>query len=169
MSTTVTRTETQSSDQPPPAYVPGGAHNTTHVHGADASAVFVDTKTGLPVAPPPAYPTSLPPTYPINRNKVAPLLSVAELESHLRLLGAIDNLRERVEEAATEIGEEKTDQWATYLARAVYRFHRWSTTLPRGLTAIEDDNLPPLDVLMVWHSYLLVGDSSHGLINLCYD
>lgn len=166
MPTAVTRTESRSSDPPPPAYAPGGAHNTTHVHGAEASAVFVDAKTGKPVAPPPAYPTSLPPTYPIGRHKVAPLVSVAELESHLRVLGAFSNLRGLVEEAAGGEEKEKQAAWTVYLSRAVYRFHKWATTLPSGLAAIDNDNLPPIDVLMVWHSYLLV--SSLGRYSRAY-
>ncbi|SLM39581.1 Protein of unknown function DUF1399 [Lasallia pustulata] len=70
-------------------------------------------------------------------------------------------------------------RWAVYVTRAASRFERWwnvtiepgsrmlqqddlaSTGFSAGITtglkplAITKDNLPPLDVLMVWHAYML--------------
>lgn len=69
--------------------------------------------------PPPPYPTSLPDTFPIGNKKTSPLVTVEELQAHLRILGAFDALRQQVNNAAGP------DGWAVFLARAVYRFQKW--------------------------------------------
>ncbi|KAG8896555.1 hypothetical protein FRC01_011726, partial [Tulasnella sp. 417] len=57
------------------------------------------------------------------------------------------------------------ERWAVFLQRAVYRFEQWAVRMiggegqeevvgdaPRALTPNE---MPPLDVIMVWHTYML--------------
>jgi hypothetical protein len=39
--------------------------------------------------------------------------------------------------------------------RAVHRFSLWVGSADFG-THVEADRLPPIDVLMVWHAYMLV-------------
>ncbi|KAJ7061512.1 hypothetical protein C8F01DRAFT_141769 [Mycena amicta] len=93
-----------------------------------------------------------------------PFVDVAQLKDHLALLHAFAELRIRVEgTSAEELGveyfppvEEKERRWTVFVGFAVERFERWCQALhpthaERGIAAI----LPPLDVLMVWHSYLL--------------
>ncbi|SRR5258708_30179244 len=100
---------------------------------------------------PPPYPTSLPDKFPIGKQKAATLVSVSELESHLRLLGAFDLLQTTVRSANPA---DSDDAWVVYLARAVYRFERWILANPNDRSG--SNTLPPLDVMMVWHSYCLV-------------
>lgn len=100
---------------------------------------------------PPPYPTSLPGKFPIGKQKTAPLVNVSDLENHLRLLGAFDLLQTTVRNANPA---DPDDAWVVYLARAVYRFEKWILANPNDRSG--SDSLPPLDVLMVWHSYCLV-------------
>lgn len=105
---------------------------------------------------PPAYPTSLPEEFPIGAVKAPPVVSVSELQDHLRLLGAFATLRKNVE-ATADSKEDSDAAWAIYVARAVYRFHRWVSVMnPQADGSLSDDGIPPIDVLMVWHSYALV-------------
>src|SRR5205085_3969039 len=51
-------------------------------------------------------------------------------------------------------------KWPKYIESAVARFLYWQKTLDDGGTGsgcsqIEEQTLPPLDVIMVWHSFLL--------------
>ncbi|KAF4982821.1 hypothetical protein FZEAL_1613 [Fusarium zealandicum] len=47
-------------------------------------------------------------------------------------------------------------KWPKFVEFAVVRFLAWRERLNRGNDpAITDDNLPPLDVIMVWHAFLL--------------
>jgi len=113
--------------------------------------------------PPPysQYPTELPETFPIGRNNVHPLVNVTELQAHLRLLGAIYKLKQDVQ--AQNDGVAATDSelaWVVYVNRAVRRFYKWTSSSwvpvsPR----LSEEIMPPLDVIMVWHSYLLVSNS----------
>ncbi|KAF7296993.1 hypothetical protein MIND_00931600 [Mycena indigotica] len=73
-------------------------------------------------------------------------------------------LRQRVENTSQEdLGieyfpppEEKERRWSVFVGFAVERFERWCQALQpahsdRGIAVI----MPPLDVMMVWHTYLL--------------
>jgi hypothetical protein len=40
-------------------------------------------------------------------------------------------------------------------AYVAHRFERWITSLPESITAESEEALVPVDVLMVWHTYLL--------------
>lgn len=103
--------------------------------------------------PPPAYPVFLPDQFPIGAFKVPSVVLVSELQCHLRILGAFSMLRKAVEGTA----EKKDEVWAIFIARAVYRFHQWASSIwPESDGTIQDDAVPPIDVLMVWHSYMLV-------------
>jgi hypothetical protein len=104
------------------------------------------------------YPTELPASFPIGIHKVKPLVNVTELQAHLRLLGAIHKLKQNVQ--AQQEGISATDRdlaWVVYVNRAVWRFSKWAAA-PWVLSSsgLSEESIPPLDVVMVWHSYLLV-------------
>ena len=113
--------------------------------------------------PPPSstkYPTELPATFAIGKHKVPPLVNVADLQAHLRLLGAFDRLKYTVQHPADGLPPDMQSEhlWLLFLNRAVRRFEIFmSAAWPRNVVvASTESTMPPLDVLMVWHTYLLV-------------
>ncbi|KAG8922086.1 hypothetical protein FRC01_014503, partial [Tulasnella sp. 417] len=93
----------------------------------------------------------------------------SELQAHLVLLGAFHRLREEVrtiKAVKADIPMEPDERYAVFLQRAVYRFEQWVVRMigtgddgedeasgqSRRLAANE---VPPLDVIMVWHTYML--------------
>ncbi|KAF7308106.1 hypothetical protein MKEN_01173000 [Mycena kentingensis (nom. inval.)] len=95
----------------------------------------------------------------------APLVTVSQLREHLDLLRAFAALKRRVGRGGArlfsgmeEMEEEAEWWWELFVACAVERFEAWCI----GLAALEEDDInelvewiPPLDVFMIWHSYLL--------------
>jgi hypothetical protein len=110
------------------------------------------------------YPTELPVTFPIGKKNVQPLVSVLELQSHLRLLGAFDRLKESVVEQHLPDGMDKEQAWVVFVNKAVHRFYTLlQASWPEGcVVASSEMTMPPLDVILVWHSYLLVGGHFSG-------
>ncbi|KAF8886972.1 hypothetical protein BD779DRAFT_1673001 [Infundibulicybe gibba] len=95
-----------------------------------------------------------------------PLVRVPQLKGHLTLLKAFVDLRTRIENLdATTAGDlphlpaEKERRWTWFVGIAVERFERWCLALTPGMSAKkplgQDLQIPPLDVIMVFHSYLL--------------
>ncbi|KAH7882290.1 hypothetical protein F5I97DRAFT_1931482 [Phlebopus sp. FC_14] len=91
-----------------------------------------------------------------------PLVSVEQVKGHLRLLRAFHNLRitvedckdNRIPECARHLDKDKRWRWFIHLA--VDRFERWVQCLQFvPLEKFVTNHLPPLDVWMVWHAYLL--------------
>jgi hypothetical protein len=106
------------------------------------------------------YPTELPAAFPIGKHEVPPLVNVTDLQAHLRLLGAFDRLKYLVQHPAEGLpsGVQREHLWVLFLNRAVHRFETFmSATWPNNVVvASTEATMPPLDVLMVWHTYLLV-------------
>jgi hypothetical protein len=104
------------------------------------------------------YPTELPDLFPIGQDQVKPLVSVTELQAHLKLLGAFYELKREVQNQPSNVeAGNKDEAWVVFVNRAVYRFFAWTSeqwNLPGPELYV--DEVPPLDVLMVWHTYLLV-------------
>ncbi|KAF9814832.1 hypothetical protein IEO21_04884 [Rhodonia placenta] len=94
--------------------------------------------------------------------RTEPLVSVQYLKAHLCLLGAFKSLRNSVENAGDDqlpilaLGLDKSQRWSWFVGLAVDRFHRWVESVEYGpLKSWVDTELPPLDVLMIWHTYML--------------
>ncbi|TFK46966.1 hypothetical protein OE88DRAFT_1637188 [Heliocybe sulcata] len=139
------------TNQPPPAYAGPGSSKAT------------DSKSA-PNEPPPDY--VFPKTYKIgDKTTDVPFVDTYQLKLHLRLLRAFHDLRVTVQNIdATRLppGVDKIDaslRWAWFLHLAVERFERWVSTLPsssgREGPAWYELEVPPLDVLLVWHAYIL--------------
>ncbi|KAF7304477.1 hypothetical protein HMN09_00850000 [Mycena chlorophos] len=103
-------------------------------------------------------------TFYVGGKETKPFISVDQLKDHLALLHAFAELRARVQNtSAKDLGidyfppeTEKERRWSVFVGFAVERFERWCLALTAkdaesGIASI----LPPLDVLMVWHTYLL--------------
>lgn len=110
----------------------------------------------------------LPNHFKINNNYVVPQLMPSDLEAHLVLLGAFHRLKEEVlslKGIKADIPMEPEERWAVFLQRAVYRFEQWAIRMIGGEgqeeeesskpRTLEPNEVPPLDVLMVWHTYML--------------
>lgn len=104
------------------------------------------------------YPTELPDEFPIGRSNVPPLVNVTELEAHLRLLGAIHKLKADVQAQEEGVAATNKDKaWVVFVNKAVHRFYKWnSSSWSRQSLGLNETLIPPLDIIMVWHSYLLV-------------
>ncbi|KAF9461936.1 hypothetical protein BDZ94DRAFT_769324 [Collybia nuda] len=114
------------------------------------------------LAPPPGY--YFPSHFQIGMWSTEALVNVSNVKSHLVLLHAFATLRlmvDSLEQSSMPVWldkmpEDKGKRWAWFIGRAVERFDRWCNALEPvdGIKRLEDV-LPPLDVIMVWHSYML--------------
>ncbi|KAH7913933.1 hypothetical protein BJ138DRAFT_1144785 [Hygrophoropsis aurantiaca] len=86
------------------------------------------------------------------------LLNPEQLKGHLLILNAFHQLKLSIEETSDDHfprnGQalDNSQRWAWFVSFAVERFERWCSSLPLELS---EERLPPLDVVMVWHAYLL--------------
>ncbi|RXW20046.1 hypothetical protein EST38_g5818 [Candolleomyces aberdarensis] len=86
-------------------------------------------------------------------------VDIEQIKGHLALLNAFSNLKTQVEGLNLNIKnmpEDREKRWAWFVELAVERFDVWARSL-KSKDALQplEDTLPPLDVLMVWHSYML--------------
>ncbi|KAJ7134285.1 hypothetical protein C8R44DRAFT_609591 [Mycena epipterygia] len=107
------------------------------------------------VAPPYSAPTS----FTIGPHTTGPFVSTRQLKEHLVLLDAFAELKTKVD--ALSDGEiphmpSAERRWAWFVGLAVERFENWCKALRFSDAEREFETvLPPIDVLMVWHAYLL--------------
>ncbi|KAF5334224.1 hypothetical protein D9611_014332 [Ephemerocybe angulata] len=114
--------------------------------------------------------TQVPPKYTFptsftigGRQTIKVLVDVPEIKGHLALLHAFDALKREVRgwEPEAQGGLEmmpfdKEKRWAWFVGLAADRFDAWCRSLPLNSSLGPLQNaLPPIDVLMVWHSYML--------------
>jgi hypothetical protein len=76
-----------------------------------------------------------------------------ELLTHLRLIDAIICLKNAVDEDGEINGMKLDEDWDLFCRAAAVRFLDWSKNVNVSDTTIV--LTPPLDVLMIWHSYML--------------
>lgn len=112
----------------------------------------------------------LPPTFRVSNEDIPPLVTMTDVEAHLILLSAFAKLKQDVQnacaspatshlhhqDAAPSCPTDPNRAWVVFVNRAVHRFDRfmsgsWSEDVPVWSETV----IPPLDVIMVWHTYLL--------------
>ncbi|KAG8963928.1 hypothetical protein FRC03_002424 [Tulasnella sp. 419] len=104
--------------------------------------------------------SSLPNHFVIGSRTTSPLVLPSDLLSHLRLLGAFKKLKEEVHRKA-QSGTDRDGSWSIFLARAVYRFTLWVEHIANVASKLNEKGsmadalMPPIDVMMVWHTYML--------------
>ncbi|KAG9128428.1 hypothetical protein FRC07_012536 [Ceratobasidium sp. 392] len=113
----------------------------------------------------PGYDTTTPSKlYNIGKLSTLPLVTIAELKAHLLLLGAFEQLKRKCEEADLVDLQKKLPplrteaKWPLFLERARERFDLWVAKVVNGRpgrTNLWHEEIPPLDVLVIWHAYLL--------------
>ena len=123
-----------------------------------------------PSEAPPGYDTSSPQNkkqFRVGAHETHALVTAPEIRAHLLLLAAFNHLRQTVEEADWSQGTKSAirplpeAKWALFVFRAVWRFTLFLKRLdryplrftPGPPRALERNDIPPLDVLMVLHSY----------------
>ncbi|RDB14774.1 hypothetical protein Hypma_016304 [Hypsizygus marmoreus] len=113
-------------------------------------------------APPPSY--AFPVTFSIGQERTnGPLINRSQIKGHLALLHAfyrlrtdIDALDARAKTRLPFMPDDKDRRWAWFVGLAVERFSIWCSSLRQSDTyRLVEEFLPPLDVLMVWHAYML--------------
>ncbi|KAF8757102.1 EXS protein [Rhizoctonia solani] len=99
--------------------------------------------------PDPALP--LPTTFKVGKSYTPPLISVSSVRNHLSVLECFATLKRNVENAQPILTSEPLEldpeiKWA------IYR----SSQPPRGeVVELTNEEIPPIDVLLLWHAYLL--------------
>ncbi|KAG8957477.1 hypothetical protein FRC03_010115 [Tulasnella sp. 419] len=103
--------------------------------------------------------------YPVGKRKhVHALVHPLDLEDHLTLLRAFHQMKEDILISVDATTLSPEDIWDVFLAKAVRRFELWIKDAvgftPRNATEekpapFQEHEIPPLDVIMVWHTYLL--------------
>ncbi|KAH8920909.1 hypothetical protein BT69DRAFT_1352019 [Atractiella rhizophila] len=136
-------------------------------------------------AAPSAQSLSLPQSFSVANRPHQPFVHPPAVLAHLRLLGAFHALRQSVEanelheqkENLPTISVSSSDGgasgavklpqellWSLFLHQAVSRFQLWSSLVLSSSSSrssasasgrLEENQLPPIDVLLVWHAYLL--------------
>ncbi|KAF8076930.1 hypothetical protein FPV67DRAFT_1407179 [Lyophyllum atratum] len=111
---------------------------------------------------PPGY--TFPQRFDVGQKQIpGPLVNSAQIKGHLALLHAFTALRAKIEDfdgssqpAVPFMPRTRDERWVWFVGFAVERFRIWCESL-----TLEDSKkpaaefLPPLDVLMVWHAYML--------------
>ncbi|KAJ7488064.1 hypothetical protein FB451DRAFT_1025893 [Mycena latifolia] len=105
---------------------------------------------------PPAY--AFPSSFSIGSHSTAPFVSTRQLKNHLVLLHEFAELKSKVEamgsaQGPTHMPSDKERRWTWFVGLAVERFEIWCKALEPS--DAEKGYLPPIDVIMVWHAYLL--------------
>jgi Glycine-rich domain-containing protein-like len=88
-----------------------------------------------------------------------PTIPVDDVKVHIHLMISINKLQESVEGGPFAIDGESGDllpsqETMTYIQNAVQRFRMWLDYLTVS-PCPEKEPIPPLDVLMIWHAYML--------------
>ncbi|KAF9235563.1 hypothetical protein BU15DRAFT_51289 [Melanogaster broomeanus] len=91
-----------------------------------------------------------------------PLVSPEQVKGHLRLLRAFHNLRIIVEDCKDRripgyaMQMDRHRRWEWFIHLAIDRFERWVQSLQFvPLAKFVTEHMPPLDVWLVWHAYIL--------------
>ena len=89
-------------------------------------------------------------------NTLSPLVKLDHIKAHLVLIGAFREALEKVDKFTGSF--ELTDALCSYLSRGVHRLHAWLTyviSTSADRSTVQPQELPPLDVLLLFHAYLL--------------
>ena len=91
-------------------------------------------------------------------SQLDPLISMPKVKAHLKLTGAFMALFQQADGGAFNPDQPPPQAFTSFLVRAVHRFELWLklVVLPsKDRTSIESNELPPLDVVAVWHAFVL--------------
>lgn len=89
-------------------------------------------------------------------SSTTPLVSVRDVNAHIALMRSIHKLQEEFQLGGLAPKTPYTPDALKFLRRAVTRFGIWLNTRNNQADLSALDQIPPLDVLMVWHAYMLL-------------
>lgn len=92
------------------------------------------------------------PTKPESLETALLLPDIPELLTHLRLIDAIICLKNAIDVQGQAYGKEAGKAWEQFCRAAAVKFIEWSENVDVSDKTIP---IPPLDILMIWHSYML--------------
>ncbi|KAG9024431.1 hypothetical protein FS837_005368, partial [Tulasnella sp. UAMH 9824] len=155
----------------PPSYTPNTSQAPAYAApsgGSDALPGYNDSNTpSSTFVPSQGIDEKLPNHFKVNNQYVKAQVTPSELQAHLVLLGAFRRLREEVRtfKGSSDVPMTPDERWAVFLQRAVYRFEQWAVRMIGGEgqeevlgdapKVLAPNEVPPLDVTMVWHTYML--------------
>lgn len=91
--------------------------------------------------------------------QLAEMVSTQKIREHLLLVAAIMKMfRDAVGPDASPEGEDLLSIPTPFVRRAIHRFEMWLNKVVEpvdGRTSIEQHELPPLDVVAIWHIFVL--------------
>ncbi|KAG9078228.1 hypothetical protein FRC06_008464, partial [Ceratobasidium sp. 370] len=147
----------------PPPYDPGSGPATGTSGGPPWTPALNPPAFDADVVP--GYDTTTPSKlYDIGKLSTLPLVTITEVKAHLLLLGAFEQLKRKCEEADLVDVQMKLPslqreaKWPLFLERARERFDLWVAKVVNGRperTSLWHEEIPPLDVVLIWHAYLL--------------
>lgn len=92
------------------------------------------------------------PTKPQSFETALRLPDIPELLTHLKLIDAIICLKKAIEMQGEEYRKDAGKAWEDFCQAAAVKFIEWSENVDASQKTIP---VPPLDILMIWHSYML--------------
>ncbi|KAF8165958.1 hypothetical protein B0H34DRAFT_648995 [Crassisporium funariophilum] len=113
---------------------------------------------GVEAGVPPVY--TAPTRFAIGSSRTdEPLVKIPQVKDHLALLHAFAELRKQVEGLQIKIPnmpQDKERRWNWFVALSVERFDKWCHGLKLSDARKDlEEIFPPIDVMMVWHTYML--------------
>lgn len=112
------------------------------------------------------------PSFTVGKQSVQALITAQDIRAHLTLLRAFQDLHSRVLDQKhiphQDIPNDllsPSSVWGWFLAKAAWRFELWLKFViqshqeaPQDHGRWRPEEIPPLDVLLVWHAFLLVSE-----------
>ena len=102
----------------------------------------------------------------------SPTIPIDDVKAHIILMKSFNNLLESIQGGPIPFDPESriprpSQRILNYIRNSVHRFHAWinhMTTSPLP----DEEPIPPLDVLMIWHAYMLSPSAYHQDSELVY-
>ncbi|QRV98595.1 hypothetical protein RhiJN_26614 [Ceratobasidium sp. AG-Ba] len=125
----------------PPPYEPGAAAPNASDNPPRWASASDPPAFGADVVP--GYDTTTPSKlYKVGKLSTLPLVTIADIKAHLLLLGAFEQLKQKCEEADVVDVQKNCHPSKVINARP-------------ERSGLRHEEIPPLDVLLIWHAYLL--------------
>ena len=103
-----------------------------------------------------------------------PTIPIDDVKAHILLMMSINNLLESIEGGPIPFEPESriprpSQRMLDYIRKSVHRFHAWIKYMATSQFPDEEPQaIPPLDVLMIWHAYMLSPSAYHQDSELGY-